>query len=89
MKTVDCACLSSTYTMPYQNSLWLTYCVFLTLLNANPMFIWLYLAFSQGSETDIRAKFYSMAFQQHYDEDDGHVTWRIVDYEFAGDMPYF
>jgi hypothetical protein len=42
----------------------------------------------QGSETDIRAKFYSMAFQQHYDEDDDHVTWRVVDYEFAGDIPY-
>jgi len=42
----------------------------------------------EGAEDDIRAKFYSIAFQQHYDEDDGHVTWRIVDYEFAGDLPY-
>jgi hypothetical protein len=43
----------------------------------------------QGGESDVRAKFYSMAFQQHYDEDDGSVTWKIVDYEFGGDMPYY
>ena len=45
--------------------------------------------FLQGGETDIHAKFYSMAFQQNYDEDDGTVTWKIVDYQFAGDIPYF
>eukprot|EP01032_Pedospumella_encystans_P021883 gene21883-24814_t len=43
----------------------------------------------EGGETDIHAKFYSMAFQQNYDEDDGTVTWKIVDYQFAGDIPYF
>ncbi len=45
--------------------------------------------FKQGSETDIRAKFYSMAFQQYFDEEIGSVKWKVVDYEFAGDMPYY
>ena len=44
--------------------------------------------FAQGSESDIRAKFYSMAFRQEYEEDSGVVGWKIVDYEFAGDVPY-
>lgn len=44
---------------------------------------------TEGSENDIRAKFYSMAFQQNYDEDDSTVEWKVVDYEFAGDIPYF
>ncbi len=43
---------------------------------------------AQGSESDIRAKFYSMAFRQEYEEDSGVVGWKIVDYEFAGDVPY-
>lgn len=43
----------------------------------------------EGSETDIRAKFYTMAFHQNYDEDTQEVTWQIVDYEFAGDIPYY
>ena len=43
----------------------------------------------QGGETDIHAKFYSLAFQQNYDEDDGTVSWKVVDYQFAGDIPYF
>jgi hypothetical protein len=29
-----------------------------------------------------------MAFQQAYNEDDGIVSWKVVDYEFAGDIPY-
>jgi len=29
-----------------------------------------------------------MAFQQVYDDDDGIVMWKIVEYEFGGDMPY-
>jgi hypothetical protein len=42
----------------------------------------------QGSENDIRMKFYNIAFQQHYDEDTGTVSWKVVDYSFAGDIPY-
>lgn len=42
----------------------------------------------EGGESEIRAKFYSMAFQQVYEEDEGAVEWKIVDYEFAGDIPY-
>jgi hypothetical protein len=45
--------------------------------------------FAQGSETDIRAKFYSMAFQQQYEEETSSVHWKVVDYEFAGDVPYY
>ena len=43
----------------------------------------------QGSETDIRAKFYSMAFKQQYDEEEGEVRWLMVDYALLGDMPYY
>jgi hypothetical protein len=43
----------------------------------------------EGGETDIRMKFYSMVFQQVYNEDEGEVNWKIVEYEFAGDIPYW
>lgn len=43
----------------------------------------------EGGESDVRAKFYSMAFQQQYVEETGVVRWKVVDYEFAGDIPYF
>lgn len=42
-----------------------------------------------GSESDVRAKFYSMAFQQSYNEDEGIAEWKVVDYEFAGETPYY
>ena len=45
--------------------------------------------FKQGSENDIRAKFYSIAFQIVYDEDEGVAEWKIVDYQFAGETPYY
>ena len=44
--------------------------------------------YSQGGEDQVRAKFYSIAFKQVYNEDDGLVQWTVVDYEFAGDIPY-
>ena len=43
----------------------------------------------QGSESDIRAKFYSIAFQIMYNEDEGIAEWKIVDYQFAGETPYY
>ena len=45
--------------------------------------------FKQGSENDIRAKFYSIAFKIVYDEDEGVAEWKIVDYQFAGETPYY
>jgi hypothetical protein len=30
-----------------------------------------------------------MAFQQQYDDEQGVVNWKVVDYEFAGDVPYY
>jgi hypothetical protein len=30
-----------------------------------------------------------MAFHQLYDEDTHEISWQIVDYEFAGDIPYY
>lgn len=42
----------------------------------------------EGGEDQIRAKFYSIAFKQVYSEEDGLVQWTVVDYEFAGDIPY-
>ena len=43
----------------------------------------------EGNETDVRAKFYSIAFQLTYDEDDNMVVWKVVDYQFAGETPYY
>ena len=37
----------------------------------------------QGGESQIRAKFYSIAFQQSYNEEDSVVHWKVVDYEFG------
>ena len=53
------------------------------------MYMYIFNFSFKGGETQVRAKFYSMAFQQVYIEEEGVVKWKIVDYEFAGDMPYF
>eukprot|EP01035_Chromulina_nebulosa_P019863 gene19863-25815_t len=42
----------------------------------------------EGGESELRAKFYSMAYEQHYNDDTGEVFWRIFEYEFVGDTPY-
>jgi len=43
----------------------------------------------EGSPNQVIARFYSMAFQQEYDDDEEVVRWRITDYEYGGDMPYY
>eukprot|EP01041_Mallomonas_annulata_P000742 gene742-1423_t len=43
---------------------------------------------TEGGENEIRAKFYTMAFKQQYLEEENIVKWKVVDYEFAGDIPY-
>ena len=43
----------------------------------------------EGSEEAVVAKFYSVAFTQEYLEDEGEVRWKVVDYEFGGETPYF
>lgn len=42
----------------------------------------------EGGESEVRAKIYSIAFQQNYNEETGEVSWKIIDYEFGGDQPY-
>jgi len=42
----------------------------------------------EGGESEVRAKIYSIAFQQNYNEETGEVGWKIIDYEFGGDMAY-
>jgi import inner membrane translocase subunit TIM44 len=42
----------------------------------------------EGGESEVRAKIYSIAFQQNYNEETGEVGWKIIDYEFGGDQPY-
>lgn len=42
----------------------------------------------EGRADAIVMKFYSLAFQQAYDEDDGSVKWKIIDYQFGGETPY-
>jgi len=43
----------------------------------------------EGNPNQVIARFYSMAFQQEYDDDEEVVRWRITDYEYGGDMPYY
>lgn len=38
----------------------------------------------EGREDDIKANSYLVAFQRAYDEDDGHLSWKIVDFRFNG-----
>jgi hypothetical protein len=40
----------------------------------------------EGSETNVKRKIYNIGFMQEYDEDDSSIKWRIVDYEFGGDV---
>ena len=53
-----------------------------------------------GDESDVRAKFYHMIFQQHYVTEDegeegegagetGYVVWKVGEYGFFGDVPYY
>ena len=42
-----------------------------------------------GDPDQVIARFYSMAFQQEYDEVDEVVRWHITDYEYGGDIPYY
>jgi hypothetical protein len=43
----------------------------------------------EGDPNRVIARFYSMAFQQEYDDEEEVVRWRITDYEYGGDMPYY
>lgn len=42
----------------------------------------------EGTTDAIVMRFYSMAFQQVYDEDEEEVKWKIIDYQYGGDTPY-
>jgi hypothetical protein len=66
--------------------------IFLALLFDCPLISCL--LFSQGAESQIKAKFYSLAFQQVYEEINGDennavLKWKIVDYQLAGEVPYY
>lgn len=48
----------------------------------------------QGSESDIRAKFYTLVYQQSLEEDEETgecvMLWKITDYNMSGDdTPYY
>jgi len=43
----------------------------------------------EGNPNQVIARFYSMAFQQEYDDEEEVVRWKITDYEYGGDMPYY
>mmetsp|Transcript_31198 Transcript_31198/g.93535 ORF Transcript_31198/g.93535 Transcript_31198/m.93535 type:complete len:210 (-) Transcript_31198:600-1229(-) len=42
----------------------------------------------EGSEDDIRANSYVLAFQREYDEEMGALNWKIVDFRFNGAIAY-
>lgn len=42
----------------------------------------------EGSEDDIRANSYVVAFQREYNDEEGALNWRIVDFRFNGAIAY-
>lgn len=42
----------------------------------------------EGSEDDIRANSYVLAFQREYDDKAGELNWRIMDFRFNGAIAY-
>ena len=42
----------------------------------------------EGSEDDIRANSYVVAFQREYNEEKGELNWKIVDFRFNGAIAY-
>lgn len=42
----------------------------------------------EGSEDDIRANSYVCAFQREYNEEEGSLNWKIVDFRFNGAIAY-
>ena len=42
----------------------------------------------EGSEDDIRANSYVVAFQREYDEEQMALNWKIVDFRFNGAIAY-
>lgn len=43
----------------------------------------------EGGESNVVAKFYTLAFKQVYNDDEGIADWKIVDYELSGGETYF
>lgn len=42
----------------------------------------------EGHEDDIRANSYVAAFQREYDEEEGALNWKVVDFRFNGAIAY-
>ena len=42
----------------------------------------------EGSEDDIRANSYVAAFQREYNDEEGELQWKIVDFRFNGAIAY-
>ena len=42
----------------------------------------------EGSEDDIRANSYVVAFQREYNEEEGELNWKIVDFRYNGAIAY-
>jgi mitochondrial import inner membrane translocase subunit TIM44 len=42
----------------------------------------------EGSDDDIRANSYVVAFQREYNENAGELNWKIVDFRFNGAIAY-
>ena len=43
----------------------------------------------QGGESEVVAKFYSIAFKQVFDDETGYSDWKVVDYELSGGEAYY
>lgn len=69
--------------------------IFLIILHSSTSFNFFHFIFYfQGAESEVRAKFYNIVFQQVYEEIDGDennavLKWKVVDYQLAGDQPYY
>jgi hypothetical protein len=43
----------------------------------------------QGGESQVIAKYYTIAYKQVYDDDAGVSDWKIVDYHLDGNDQYY
>lgn len=43
----------------------------------------------QGGESEVVAKFYSIAFKQVFDDETGFCDWKVIDYELSGGDAYY
>lgn len=58
-------------------------------MNACGVLVRLLVACAQGGESQVIAKYYTIAYKQVYDDEAGESDWKIVDYHMEGSEQYY